>query len=172
MPSPLETPTRGSAIIKSRLCRKAAKVGGGLWPLLVCAYITRCRPLALPLGELSPRVTERAGMVMVCPLRPRCARPPLPKGEARDAHTVHQNVCRGGALPRPFSQSLRRPQGDTSLCTREALTSLRGVSLPPSKPLVLTPPSQREARRGTRIATTSLRTGLAMTPLRGVAHAR
>ncbi len=36
-------------------------------------------------------------MVMVCPLRPRCARPPLPKGEARDAHTVHQKVCRGGA---------------------------------------------------------------------------
>ena len=95
-----QTPTRGLAIIKSRLCRKAAKVGGGLWPLLVCAYITGCRPLALPLGELSPQVTERVGMVMVCPLRPRCARPPLPKGEARDAHTVHQNVCRGGALPR------------------------------------------------------------------------
>ena len=100
-------PPRGWAIIKSRLCRKAAKVGGGQGPLLVCAYITGCRPLALPLGELSPQVTERVGMVMVCPLRPRCARPPLPKGEARDAHTVHQNVCRGGALPRPFSQSLR-----------------------------------------------------------------
>ena len=52
--------------------------------------------MALPLGELSPQVTERAGMVMVCPLRPRCARPPLPGGEARDAHTAHQNVCRGG----------------------------------------------------------------------------
>ena len=25
--------------------------------------------------------------VLVCPLRPRCARPPLPKGEARDGVT-------------------------------------------------------------------------------------
>ena len=31
-PSPLETSPRGVAIIKSRLCRFAAKVGGGLWP--------------------------------------------------------------------------------------------------------------------------------------------
>ena len=29
------------------------------------------------------------GIVIVCPLRPRCARPPLPKGEARDA----QKLC-------------------------------------------------------------------------------
>ena len=70
--------------------------GGRPHAAAVCAYITGHRPLALPLGELSPQVTERAGMVMVCPLRPRCARPPLPKGEARDAHTAHQNVCRGG----------------------------------------------------------------------------
>ena len=53
--------------------------------------------MALPLGELSPQVTERAGMVMVCPLRPRCARPPLPEGEARVAHTAHQ---KGGLMPR------------------------------------------------------------------------
>jgi len=42
--------------------------------------------LALPLGELSPQVTERVlsfGRGIVCPLRPRCARPPLPEGEAR-----------------------------------------------------------------------------------------
>ncbi len=49
--------------------------------------------LALPLGELSPQATERVlqiikppgsyGMVMVCPLRFRCAQPPLPRGEAR-----------------------------------------------------------------------------------------
>ena len=72
--------------------------GGRPHAAAVCAYITGHRPLALPLGELSPQVTERAGMVMVCPLRPRCARPPLPEGEARDAHTAHQNVCRGGRL--------------------------------------------------------------------------
>ena len=75
--------------------------GGRPHAAAVCAYITGHRPLALPLGELSPQVTERAGMVMVCPLRPRCARPPLPEGEAREAHTAHQNVCRGGALSRP-----------------------------------------------------------------------
>ena len=61
--------------------------------------------LALPLGELSPQVTERslapAGrhlpakvpafsdwtLPLFCPLRPRCARPPLPQGEARGAGT-------------------------------------------------------------------------------------
>ena len=75
--------------------------GGRPHAAAVCAYITGHRPLALPLGELSPQVTERAGMVMVCPLRPRCARPPLPEGEARDAHTAHQNVCRGGRLCPP-----------------------------------------------------------------------
>ena len=39
-------------------------------------------PLALPLGELSAKVTERV-LQPASPLRPRCARPPLPKGEAR-----------------------------------------------------------------------------------------
>ena len=54
--------------------------------------------LALPLGELSPLVTERPcargtssacegasifrlDVAVICPLRPRCARPPLPQGE-------------------------------------------------------------------------------------------
>ena len=31
-PLPFGNPTLGVAIIKSRLCREAAKVGGGLWP--------------------------------------------------------------------------------------------------------------------------------------------
>ena len=34
------------------------------------------------------------GIVIVCPLRPRYARPPLPKGEARDARAVHRKVYR------------------------------------------------------------------------------
>ena len=37
-------------------------------------------------------------MVIVCPLRPRCARPPHPKGEARDVRTVHQKVYRSAPL--------------------------------------------------------------------------
>ena len=41
------------------------------------------------------------GIVMVCPLRPRYARPPLPKGEARDARTVHRKVYRSA----PFISS-------------------------------------------------------------------
>ena len=48
-------------------------------------------PWLLPLGELSPQVTERVLQpfteipvdIIVYPLRPRCARPPLPEGEAR-----------------------------------------------------------------------------------------
>ena len=60
--------------------------------------------LALPLGELSPQVTERAlrprdviclrrcqhfpiDVAVICLLRPRCPRPPLPQGEARGAGT-------------------------------------------------------------------------------------
>ena len=38
------------------------------------------------------------GMVIVYPLRPRYARPPLPKGEARDARTAHQMVYRSASL--------------------------------------------------------------------------
>ena len=55
------------------------------------------RPLALPLGELSPPATERF-FCRWCghcprPLRPRCAQPPLPKGEARDARTGHRPLA-------------------------------------------------------------------------------
>ena len=51
---------------------------------------------ALPLGELSPQVTERAvqpfsnDMVIVFPLRPRCALPPLPRGEAKMLARYHR----------------------------------------------------------------------------------
>ena len=38
------------------------------------------------------------GMVIVFPPRPRYARPPLPKGEARDARTAHQMVYRSASL--------------------------------------------------------------------------
>ena len=38
------------------------------------------------------------GIVIVYPLRPRYARPPLPKGEARDARTVHRKVYRSALL--------------------------------------------------------------------------
>ena len=127
-------------------------------------YVTGYRPLALPLGELSPQVTERvlqpflnnkinlcahttkipvdipvgesqnlqpkrhqelrtfriiskplrfimlraiqfndqSGRSIVYPLRPRYARPPLPKGEARDVRTVHRKVYRSA----PFISSV------------------------------------------------------------------
>ena len=62
-------------------------ISGHILPLfMLTCYVKRRSPLALPLGELSPQVTERAlsfGRGVVCPLRPRCARPPLPEGEAR-----------------------------------------------------------------------------------------
>ena len=73
-------------------------------------------PLALPLGELSPQVTERVlqpfsaekdtgayvrgvlsfGMVIVYPPRPRCDRPPLPEGKARDACTLLRSATSPG----------------------------------------------------------------------------
>ena len=43
--------------------------------------------LALPLGELSAELTERVSLVD--PLRPRCARTPPPKGEARVRAILH-----------------------------------------------------------------------------------
>ena len=130
--------------------------GGRPHAAAVCAYITGHRPLALPLGELSPQVTERAGMVMVCPLRPRCARPPLPEGEARDAHTAHQNVGRGGRLC-PARNMMRKRWGDAPQGCLFRFAPLRGhrplrtsnegavvqrLSLRRFAP----PPSQREAR--------------------------
>ncbi len=152
--------------------------------LLPTYYVTGCSPLALPLGELSPQVTERvlqpfsndkinlcahttkipvdipvgesqnlqpkrhqelrtfriiskplrfimlraiqfndqSGRSIVYPLRPRyarpplpkgearcfpgyfspsgtrCARPPLPKGEARDTRAVHRKLYRSAAF--------------------------------------------------------------------------
>ena len=44
---------------------------------------------------------DQSGRSIVYPLRPRCARPPLPKGEARDARTVHRKVYRSA----PFISS-------------------------------------------------------------------
>ena len=132
--------------------------------LLPTYYVTGCSPLALPLGDLSPQVTERvlqsfsndkinlcahttkipvdipvgesqnlqakgrqelrtlsiiskplrlimlrtiqfndqSGRSIVYPLRPRYARPPLPKGEARDVRTVHRKVYRSA----PFISSV------------------------------------------------------------------
>ena len=45
-PSPLETSPRGVAIIKSRLCRSAAKVGGGQGPLFESIFLFW--PLSFP----------------------------------------------------------------------------------------------------------------------------
>ena len=55
-----------------------------MWNLREFSLKRTClrRPLALPLGELSPQVTERAFAGTVYPLRLRFAQPPLPKGEA------------------------------------------------------------------------------------------
>ena len=117
--------------------------GAYRYSLMPTYYVKGCSPLALPLGELSPQVTERElkpflndnllgccplGMVIVCPLRPRYARPPLPKGEAicfpgyvslsgaryarpplprgeaRDARAVHRKVYRSA----PFIGSANR----------------------------------------------------------------
>ena len=104
--------------------------GGRPHAAAVCAYITGHRPLALPLGELSPQVTERAGMVMVCPLRPRCARLPLPEGEARDAHMAHQNVCRGGALS--ARNTMRKRRGDEGIAPYGRATRVRSYNVSPS----------------------------------------
>ena len=70
--------------LKARFHRRSRKAG--LRQVSVKSF-TEHISLALPLGELSPQVTERAlsfGRGVVCPLRPRCAWPPLPKGEARE----------------------------------------------------------------------------------------
>ena len=132
--------------------------------LLPTYYVMGCSPLALPLGDLSPQVTERvlqsfsndkinlcahttkisvdipvgesqnlqakgrqelrtlsiiskplrlivlrtiqfndqSGRSIVYPLRPRCDRPPLPKGEASDVRTVHRKVYKSA----PFISSV------------------------------------------------------------------
>ena len=125
-------------------------------PFLMSTYYVMGRsPLALPLGELSPQVTERVlqpfsndkinlcthhenpcrswgvislrsrrafsnwvlsfGMVIGCPLRPRYARPPLPRGEARDARTVHRKVYRSAPFISSANWSLLH-RSDLLLC--------------------------------------------------------
>ena len=70
-------------------------------------YITGYWPLALPLGELSPQATERA-LAVISPLRPRFARPPLPRGEAKgDARKG--NPWRISISPR--GKAPRKPKG-------------------------------------------------------------
>ena len=96
-----ETVLRPSDFRAARALRGSRKTVNGTYryryaPFLVPIYDA----LALPLGELSPQVTERPcargtssacegasifrlDVAVICPLRPRCARPPLPQGEAR-----------------------------------------------------------------------------------------
>ena len=100
-----ETVLRPSDFRAARALRGSRKTVNGAYryryaPFLVPIYDA----LALPLGELSPQVTERAlrprdviclrrcqhfpiDVAVICPLRPRCSRPPLPQGEARGAGT-------------------------------------------------------------------------------------
>ncbi len=56
-PSPLETSPRGVAIIKSRLCRSAAKVGGGQGPLFESIFLFW--PLSFPKGRRVFRAPAR-----------------------------------------------------------------------------------------------------------------
>ena len=109
---------------------KSAKTVNGAYrhryaPFLMPTYhAAGCSPLALPLGELSPQVTERVLPPFlnnkinlcahtVCPLRPRRARPPLPQGEARDTHTVHRKVHRSARFicPSAAITALERSSG-------------------------------------------------------------
>ena len=100
-----ETVLRPSDFRAARALRGSRKTVNGAYryryaPFLVPIYDA----LALPLGELSPQVTERAcargtssacegasifrlDVAVICPLRPRCARPPLPQGRQGGAGT-------------------------------------------------------------------------------------
>ena len=100
-----ETVLRPSDFRAARALRGSRKTVNGAYryryaPFLVPIYDA----LALPLGELSPQVTERAlrprdviclrrcqhfpiDVAVICPLRPPRCWPPLPQGEARGAGT-------------------------------------------------------------------------------------
>ncbi len=69
--------------------------------------------LALPLGELSPQVTERGSqpfyMGIVFPLRPRCARTPIPQGEASSKLCAQQTAILLSKKTQSFSDSLSPP---------------------------------------------------------------
>ena len=88
-----------------------------------CAVPLRASPLALPLGELSAKLTER--VFLTCPLRPRCTRTPLPKGEAR-ARTAPADLQKSTASPRgvdsPYQGEMpRRGKGGRDSCRRRRL---------------------------------------------------
>ena len=80
-------------------------------PVFPSHKLFRAAALALPPGELSAKLTERAILNrMICPLRPRCARPPLPKGEARVAisHRSNVNALKGSLAAVGFTSAARR----------------------------------------------------------------
>ena len=64
------------------------------------------------------------GSFFAHPLRPRCARPPLPKGEARDAHAVHWEVCREA---RPCLRARGTDSHASDIGHWLGMTPLRGV---------------------------------------------
>ena len=72
------------------------------------------------------------GMVIVCPLRPRYARPPLPKGEARDARTVHRKVYRSAPFISSADWSL--PHKKSPACWRDFSSVLALPIFPASHP--------------------------------------
>ena len=98
-------------------------------------------------------------MVMVCPSPSSLRSATSPRGRGGDAHTAHQNVCRGGRRCPPETQcESGRAMHLKGILFRFAplrghrpygrATRVRRVSVSPSaKTFGLTPPSQREARR-------------------------
>ena len=105
------------------------------------AYNAADHPLlALPPGELSPQVTERAllpfwmcgvSLQGVYPLRPRCARPPLPRGEASyTARFIPLTLPPGNAGPYFRRASpLALPLGELSPQVTERALLLRSIPL-------------------------------------------
>jgi len=107
-PTSPRTNTRGTCFKKIFPNKRKS----GLQPLF--RFLCGAGALSLPLGELSPQVTEWGSepflhdqswsTCSVSPLRPRCARPPLPEGAARDVRTVR-------SISPSVSQSSRRRSG-------------------------------------------------------------
>ena len=77
---------------KARLCATFDLIRGGLCPLEFPLRKETSDPIERVYRQAERRAAGRRPF-FVCPLRPRCARPPLPKGEARDGGCGFPRQC-------------------------------------------------------------------------------
>ena len=88
---------------KARLCATFDPIRGGLCPLELPLRKGTADPIERVYRQAERRAAGRRPF-FVCPLRPRCARPPLPKGEPRVCAPLYRRIPRRREAVRPYNR--------------------------------------------------------------------